>query len=446
MSFLKNYALFTSNNEAPQIFHFWSAMSALSAIVSRRVSLNFDYFSIYPNLFIVLVGLPGSRKTTAMNIAKEFVYTIGEIPFSAEAQTKQSITQDMAMNCQKSYTDEKGQTIRYTPYTIFSTELSHFLGHSSAKEMVDFLTTIWDAKFYDTKTKNKGNDIIMGPYLSMIACTTPDWIRGWMREDVITGGFSRRALFVYWNDKLRRIPTPKISPEMEHARDFCIAWGQKLKDIHGVFRITPAALKFYEEWYVDLAIPQDITGGYYESKHIQMFKVAMLIALSESSELVLDLAHLKLALAQLDLMEVNLLRVFQGIGRNELSAIAAKVMDYLSMNRGKMSEVSLKLLLFRDASSNEMQEILRHLEETNKIARFRDRTSGQVQVVTSEVAEQIRAQQEEAVSRHESAAETVDGASPSAPPVEPPAARPPSTPESRVDSETESPATADPAR
>jgi Protein of unknown function (DUF3987) len=310
MSFLTNYGIFTNDNEAPQIFHFWSAMSAMSAIVSRRVGLSFDYFNVYPNLYIVLVGAPGSRKTTAMNIAKEFVYTIGDIPFSAECQTKQSICQDMSLNYQKSYTDEKGEIIRYTPYTVFSTELSHFLGHASAKEMVDFLTTIWDAKFYDTKTKNKGNDIIMGPYLSMIACTTPDWIRGWMREDVITGGFSRRALFVYFTGKTKRIPSPKITPEMEKARDYCIAWGQKLKDVNGTFHLTPAALKFYEKWYVDLVIPQDITGGYYESKHIQMFKVAMLISLSENTELVLDVHHLELALAQLNLMEQNLVKVF----------------------------------------------------------------------------------------------------------------------------------------
>jgi Protein of unknown function (DUF3987) len=445
-SFLRNYSIFTADNEAPQIFHFWSAMSALSAIVSRRVSLSFDYFSIYPNLYVVLVGAPGTRKTTAMNISKEFVYTIGDIPFSAECQTKQSICQDMALNCQKSYTDEKGKVVSYTPYTIFSTELSHFLGHASAKEMVDFLTTIWDAKFYDTKTKNKGNDIIMGPYLSMIACTTPDWIRGWMREDVITGGFSRRALFVYFTGKTKRIPSPKITGEMEKARDYCIAWGQKLKEVNGVFKLTSSALKFYEEWYINLAIPQDITGGYYESKHIQMFKVAMLIALSESAtELILDVHHLKLALAQLDLMEKNLLRVFQGIGRNELSAIAAKVLDYLAMNNGQMSELSLKLLLFRDASSNETFEVMRHLEETGRIARFKEQTSGQVMVVTKEVGDAIVAQQAASGSHPESVPDSAAASHPQSQPDESHQDVPPSATESPTASETESPSLDDPS-
>jgi hypothetical protein len=438
MSFLKNYAVFTSDNEAPQIFHFWSAMSVLSAVVSRRVHLPFDYFNVYPNLYIVLVGTPGSRKTTAMDIGKEFIYTIGDIPFSAECQTKQSICQDMALNCQKTYTNEKGEVVRYTPYTIFSTELSHFLGHASAKEMIDFLTTIFDAKFYDTKTKNKGNDIIMGPYLSMIACTTPDWIRGWMREDVITGGFSRRALFVYFTGKIRRISRPKITPEMEKARDFCIAWGQKLKDVNGQFKLTPAAIEFYDDWYVSLQIPQDITGGYYESKHIQMFKVAMLIALSESTELILDVNHLQLALAQLDLMERNLLRVFQGIGRNELSAVAAKVIDYLGVAQGRMAESELKNLLFRDASSAESIEVIRFLEETGKIVRFRD-PQGRTMVVTVEVAKEIERKQAEAGLHQASEQGSAPESRPASPPVESPEAAEPPSQESQAAPETRAP-------
>jgi Protein of unknown function (DUF3987) len=376
--FIQNYDTFTQDNEAPEMFHFWSAMSALSAIVSRRVGLSFDYFNIHPNLYIVLVGIPGSRKTTAMNIAKEFVYTIGDIPFSAECQTKQSICQDMALNCQKTYSNEKGEIVRYTPYTIFSTELSHFLGHASAKEMIDFLTTIWDAKFYDTKTKNKGNDLIMGPYLSMIACTTPDWIRSWMKEDVITGGFSRRAIFVYFTGKLKRIPSPKITPEMEKARDECIAWGKKLQNVSGYFTVTPEALKFYEEWYIKLQIPNDITGGYYESKHIQMFKVAMLISLSHSTNLVIDTIHLKLALLHLGKVEQNLLRVFQGIGRNELSAVAEKAKDIIITNGGVISESELKLILYRDASASEISEVFQHLMETGSARRFRTSVQGPV--------------------------------------------------------------------
>jgi hypothetical protein len=367
MSFLRDYALYTSGNEAPKIFHFWSGMVALSAIVSRRVGFQLGYFDIHPNLYVVLVGTPGTKKTTAMSSSKDVIRDLKDIPFSAECITKQALCKEMAEQCVKTYLDSNNELVTYTPYSIFATELSHFLGMGTAKEMIDFLTTIYDERFYNAKTKNKGNDIIVGPYITMLACTTPDWIRGWMKEDVITGGFSRRALFVYYNGARQRIPDPVITPEMLAARARCIKWGEKLQSVHGMFRITDEALEFYREWYKALDIPQDFTAGYYESKHVQMLKSAMLIALSESVDLTLQLSHLQLALDQLALIETNMRKVFEGVGRNELNAIASKIIEIVEGSGGSIGEKQLNLLMYREANAEELAKVMQHLRSTDKL-------------------------------------------------------------------------------
>jgi hypothetical protein len=233
--------------------------------------------------------------------------------------------------------------------------------------MIDFLTTIYDERFYNAKTKNKGNDIIVGPYITMLACTTPDWIRGWMKEDVITGGFSRRALFVYYNGPRQRIPDPVITPEMVAARARCIKWGEKLQSIQGMFTITDEALEFYREWYKALDIPQDFTAGYYESKHVQMLKAAMLIALSESVDLKLEISHLQLALDQLALIETNMRKVFEGVGRNELNAIASKIIEIVEGSGGSIGEKQLNLLMYREANAEELAKVMQHLRSTDKL-------------------------------------------------------------------------------
>ena len=105
---------------------------------------------------------------------------------------------------------------------------------------------------------------------------------------------------------------------------------RKLQKLSGPMKWSDEARAFYEDWYINLRIPNDDTvRGYYKSKHIQLLKVAMLISLSESTEMILQKSHLEFGLKLLEMAETNLIKVFQGMGRNELHAIANKAMDYL---------------------------------------------------------------------------------------------------------------------
>ena len=141
------------------------------------------------------------------------------------------------------------------------------------------------------------------------------------------------------------------------------------------------AKKFYEDWYINLKIPNDDTvRGYYKSKHIQLLKVSMLLSLSESTDMVLQRRHLEFGLELLKLAEANLLKVFQGMGRNELHAVANKALDYLRATDlrevdldGKrasvriMPEKQLKALLFKDAGGRDIDDIIAHLVSTEKV-------------------------------------------------------------------------------
>ena len=66
MNLLADYLEFQSGNEVNENYHIWSAISALSALVSRRIWVNQGYFKIFGNLYVVLLGPPGNGKTTAM--------------------------------------------------------------------------------------------------------------------------------------------------------------------------------------------------------------------------------------------------------------------------------------------------------------------------------------------------------------------------------------------
>jgi hypothetical protein len=323
-----------------------------------------------------------------MSIAKKLIRELKTIPFSAECVTKEKLVLDIydqeraIENCRAEFAAQKV----YTPMTVMVTELSEFLGAGSVG-MINFLTTIYDQDIYEHRTKNKGDVFLTGPFLNLLACTTPDWITTYLRSDVISGGFSRRAIFVLETGKSGRIAFPEVTPAATRAWDRTIAYARRLQQIHGPMVWDPQARSFYEHWYKNLEMPTEETViGYYETKHMQLLKIAMLMSVSEGTDLVLRQEHLEGGLALLQLAEENLAKVFAGIGRNELNAAATKVLDiFLRLPITKVTidgtprstalilERKLFGMMFSVANEQEMHQVLQHLVNTEKLGRIQIR-------------------------------------------------------------------------
>ncbi len=384
MSFLSDYRDFCSGLEVPPSYNVFCSLVALSSLLGRKVwTYKGDYIRIYPNLYVVLVGPPGLGKNTAMENTEDLLLHY-KVPVSAEAVTREKLILDM--QGQEQILDFLPPDDKYrvaSPYTVFATELSEFLG-AGGIGMISFLTDIYSRNLYEYRTKNKGSVFIRGPYLNLIAGTTPDWITTYLKDDIISGGFSRRCLFVYETSRFGSVPLPKITPPMRAAWERVLARSAAIRKLAGPFIWSDDATKFFIEWYPSrLARPDPNLVGYYETKDIQLLKVAMLVALSESDTLVLERHHLIAGLELLSLVEQNLSRVFQGIGRNELNAATTKVMDQvvnapkLKMRLDGGDEVSvnaipekrLRAFLWKDVQGYEMDAVLQHLIESEKIGK-----------------------------------------------------------------------------
>lgn len=401
MSFIRNYMLFSSGSEVAENYHFWAGIYALSAIVNRRVWISLGQYNLYPNLYIILLGPPGSGKDLAMDTSRLVVEDVGGVKFSGDAQTKESLVRYLRDDCPvQIVVNGEYQTI--TPIAMYATELSHLLGANSG-HMIDFLTTIYTKdKRYVTKTKNKGDDVIERPFLGLLAGTTQDWITTYLKSDIIGGGFTRRVIFVNEQarasirDKSKRRPFLTVTPEQAEARKKVLEYGEVLKSVVGEFSWSPEAKAEYERWYINRDIPEDPdTLGYYLTKPNQVLKVAMVVSLSESTDLVLRKEHWDVAMALLDKTETSLTHVFQGIGRNELNAIANKAIQQLMVcaeieyiagknldgsvvkGRGRfMEEKRLRGLLYRDAPGRECDDIINHLVASEKVIRYKATVNG----------------------------------------------------------------------
>ncbi len=386
MSFLADYALVTKNNESPPSYHLFSCLVALSSLVSGKVWLDLGLFSIRPNLYVILTGPPGVKKTTAMAVTKRLLRELGDsIPLAAECQTKEALTQDLSTYSRPCITtpgsvpknfaplDEERSKFLYSPITICVTEFSQFVGTSNAGHMLDFLTTIYDEEVYTNSTKGKGKDFIPMPYVSFLACTVPDWITARLKDDVISGGFSRRAIFVYESHTDQRIPIPEVSQEMADAWVRVVKRARVIQQIKGPFLFAEGAKEFYCSWYINLRRPEDpLLDGWFNSVHIQMLKLAMLIAASEweGGQHYVTIEAMEMSIALLRDVETNIPKVFKGVGRNELYGISNKIVELISNSPTKaVPERLIKRDLFREANIDELNKTISHLIATQQIKR-----------------------------------------------------------------------------
>lgn len=387
MSFLRDYDIVSRNNEVPKTFHLYSALFAISSIVSSRVWLDLGLFKIRPNLYIVLTGTPGVKKTTAMSIAKRLLRELKQhVPLSAECITKEALTLMMGGNskvcavkpgqvpAQFAPIDKERSKFTYTPISVAVTELSQFVGSGGAAgHMLDFLTTIYDEEVYENRTKGAGTDTLPMPYLTMLACTVPDWITARLKDDVITGGFSRRTIFVYEHAANIRIPRPTVDSEMEAAWLRLVKKARHLLKLSGPVQWSEETARYYDQWYLGLKKPDDpMLEGWYNSVHVQMLKIAMLIAASEweSGPLILEQAHMDMSIELLRIVEENIPKVFKGVGRNQLFPISNKVIELLQNAPGyTVPERLVNQQLFREADSDEIRKLINHLIGTGQIER-----------------------------------------------------------------------------
>jgi len=183
MSFLRNYLSYSTGNECPEMFHVWAGYVCLSAAVSRRVWLSFGDEVIYPNIYVMLVGDAGNGKSIALRKAKRVIAELNDIPISRSVETPEGLWRFMAGDSSKNppvpspvafptkWPD--GEIREVHPMTIIANEFINFINLNQAG-WINALNDIYDEDFYEYRTKNMGEDNLIGPYIVLLSALTTE--------------------------------------------------------------------------------------------------------------------------------------------------------------------------------------------------------------------------------------------------------------------------------
>lgn len=377
--FLEAYRLYSQGNEAPPIFHDWAALNVLSCAISRRVFFDQAYFKIYPNVYVILVGEPGDKKTTAMVLGRKMVQKV-ERPIAAPSATKEAITQLMSSSneeskCRLKYLDGTlPKTI--THLSFFASEIVTMLSAGGNPQgLIEFFTDIYDREAFEVLTKNKGNDIIDAPYITILACMTPEQTGQLLKERLITGGFSRRCVFVYGRSKAKPIALCEFVPEQLDAKNFCMEHLKKVMAYKGEYKLSDDGRVFFIDWYakkhMQLSLPHTAPfKNWLRSKDTMLLKIAMLLDLGNELTGIITEDTLREGLQMLDDTEKDLNRVFAGAGKNPLAELAFKILSRIEEAPDKtITRKQLLASLYDDGDLDQIDKAVHYLVTTDQLAR-----------------------------------------------------------------------------
>lgn len=335
--FLSAYLKYSAKTEPPQSYHIWTCLSVIGAALQRKVYLRWGFKTLYPNIYVVLIGPSGCRKGTAMNIGKNLLQEINGILMASESTTREALIRDMKDGI-TTFTDPTDQMLKFhSSVTVFSEELSVFLGQQNIKFLAD-LTDWFDASDQWTyRTKGSGTDKLVGVCVNILGATAPDWLRSILPQEAFGGGFTSRVIFVVEDGKKQIVADPRIPIEVQQMRPALVHDLEMINSMAGEMAFSEEAMAIYAPWYEQQskspAIKDPHFAGYCERRAIHALKLSMIVSASRSSERLITGQDFQRALALLEAVEPKMPRAFLGLGRAKYSEMTAQIFEFMKRSK-----------------------------------------------------------------------------------------------------------------
>lgn len=362
-SWLDSYIEYTHNQESPTAFHEWTALSLIGASLSRHVWIPRIKYTIFPNLFVILVaGSAVCRKSVAINIGLDLLRALKNPPMVfAQKITTEALIQ--ALEVAKIEGSSSG--------LICATELSTFMGSDGIRSgIIPTLTDLYDSpKEWVYHTRGRGKEVLKNVTVAILAATTRDWLKTSIPPESVGGGFTSRIIFVCQERASKPILFPNPTVDEGVLRSNLVADLNEIQTkVKGPMDFTPEAKEYAEKWYATefTKIRDSKLDGYFARKHDTMFKLAAILSIAESSNRVITHAHIEKSLNVLEENEEHLGEIIASVVATAVGGDTEKVLTTIKKCPMIMHSDLLRKC-WRFATAEGVSQMLRTLIEAREV-------------------------------------------------------------------------------
>lgn len=349
-SWLDVYLQYTACSEAPEVYHTWVGLTVISAVLQRKVFKTRGHLTLFPNLYTFLVGPSGTRKSSAINIGEELLIGGVQLPTSLGVQTAKGVpspphivdsfrTPELFINELASICPN--HTPPKSPFLIIADEAPTFFRRAKyAQDLIPLLIKMYDCKTSRPGTLGRGIENIEDPYACGLWGVIPEVLVDLMPKETAAGGFASRCVWVYSEDTSRCFAHPEL--ETGYDPNLYVDLVHDLTEIsqlEGEVILTNDAYKYYSKWYKEVRgeVAQTVDMrymGYMNRKGDMVYKLAILLALSEGNRLRVNEKHFLLARSLFEALEPDLPKVYVGAGGRAPTLDARDVVFKIMVRKG----------------------------------------------------------------------------------------------------------------
>lgn len=358
-----------TKSEPPASFHRWSAVSMVGALLGRQCYLPFGHSHIYPNQYIMIMGSPGTRKSSAINIATKLLRLTGYKRFSSDRTSKERFLMDMSPITDSTDLDDILDLTADEPSETYVAigEFTDFIGQGNM-EFVTMLTNLWDCPSSYTNPKIHGKSVeVNKPVVNILGGNTAQGFTLAFPPEALGNGFLSRLIFVHGEPTGRKITFPK-PPDLVVEASLVERMKEIKKKIKGEFSVSVEAEAIFDKIYTEAVEIDDNRFKHYGTRRLtHLIKLCMCIAATEL-RMVIEVEDVLKANALLYHTERKMPKALGEFGKSRYSDISNTILDILSQTKKPLNANEIFKLVSQDIGKMvECVEVIKNLQHADKI-------------------------------------------------------------------------------
>jgi len=371
--FFTDYLVYAGHgeSESPAVFHRWTCVSIISALLGRQIWLPFGHANIYPNQYILLMGPPASRKGTAMGIGKNLLRASGYSRFGSDKSSKERFLMDMKQyEDSQQIEDLEALTLDEPSETyVMAGEFVDFIGINNI-EFANLLTNLWDNLAIYKNPKIVGKSVeVTKPTVNLLGGATAQTFALAIPAESNGTGFLSRLLLIHGEPTGIQVAWPSAGDDLQMEM-MAVRLKEMRESIKGEMKIGASGRKLGALIYkTGLEIPVDDGRfqHYAGRRFIHLNKLAMCLAAVDLSNNIEDIHFIK-ANTMLVAAERKMPQALGSFGKDPNSDVKNKILDYLShQNMPRDGNAIYKIIANDVKKMQDMGDILQGLKTSDKI-------------------------------------------------------------------------------
>lgn len=371
------YFDYVADTEPPLIFHRWSLLPGIGALLGRKVYLPFGDFRVFPNMYVMLVGNPGTRKSTAIKLSRKALSEIGYTTFAGDKTSKEKFLVDLAGESEGTTESLMMETLcgagcSGDPREVYivADEFNQFMGEGNL-DFISLLGSLWDwddeSRPFEQRFKNSKSLQIYQPTISLLGGNTHSSLASCFPPQSIGQGFMSRLILVHSEPSGRKIAFP-TKPSEDCKVRLKSVMEEMMTTMHGEVKFNRDAKEKLTVLYTTFPGLPDVRFQHYSNRRFTHLLKLCIICAAARFSMTVESNDVIMANTLLSYAEFTMPSALGEFGKARNSDVSDKIIALLTESDDPMLDTDIWTHVRQDLENvTSLQLLIEGLRQANKI-------------------------------------------------------------------------------